>query len=91
MLVGEPGIGKTRTAQELETYARMRKVTAIVLRLSPRGREVLVFECGSSDSAPGGTMFAHQQGVVALAALYYSLARYEYYPDVARRQSRAWA
>ena len=24
MLVGEPGIGKTRTAQELETYARMR-------------------------------------------------------------------
>ena len=24
MLVGEPGVGKTRTAQELETYARMR-------------------------------------------------------------------
>src|SRR5687768_8999124 len=24
MLVGEPGIGKTRTVQELETYARMR-------------------------------------------------------------------
>ena len=24
MLVGEPGIGKTRTTQELETYARMR-------------------------------------------------------------------
>ncbi len=24
MLVGEPGIGKTRTAQELETYARLR-------------------------------------------------------------------
>ena len=24
MLVGEPGIGKTRTSQELETYARMR-------------------------------------------------------------------
>ena len=27
MLVGEPGIGKTRTAQELETYARMRGAT----------------------------------------------------------------
>jgi predicted ATPase len=24
MLVGQPGIGKTRTTQELETYARMR-------------------------------------------------------------------
>ena len=24
MLVGEPGIGKTRTTQELETYAKMR-------------------------------------------------------------------
>src|SRR5205823_12385352 len=24
LLVGEPGIGKTRTTQELETYARMR-------------------------------------------------------------------
>src|SRR3972149_5509620 len=24
MLVGEPGLGKTRTAQEVETYARMR-------------------------------------------------------------------
>jgi predicted ATPase len=24
MLVGEPGIGKTRTAQELATYARLR-------------------------------------------------------------------
>ena len=27
MLVGEPGIGKTRTAQEVETYARMRGAT----------------------------------------------------------------
>ena len=27
MLIGEPGIGKTRTAQELETYARMRGAT----------------------------------------------------------------
>ena len=28
-LVGEPGIGKTRTAQELETYARMRGATVV--------------------------------------------------------------
>jgi hypothetical protein len=27
MLVGEPGIGKTRTIQELETYARMRRAS----------------------------------------------------------------
>ena len=29
MLVGEPGIGKTRTAQELETYARMRSAQVL--------------------------------------------------------------
>ena len=29
MLVGEPGIGKTRTTQELETYARMRGATVV--------------------------------------------------------------
>ena len=29
MLVGEPGIGKTRTAHELETYARMRGATVL--------------------------------------------------------------
>jgi class 3 adenylate cyclase len=29
MLVGEPGIGKTRTTQELETYARMRGATVL--------------------------------------------------------------
>ncbi len=29
MLVGEPGIGKTRTCQELETYARMRGATVL--------------------------------------------------------------
>lgn len=29
MLVGEPGIGKTRAAQELETYARMRGATVL--------------------------------------------------------------
>lgn len=29
MLVGEPGIGKTRTSQELETYARMRGATVL--------------------------------------------------------------
>ncbi|MEZ4552299.1 MAG: protein kinase [Dehalococcoidia bacterium] len=29
MLVGEPGIGKTRTVQELETYARMRGATVL--------------------------------------------------------------
>lgn len=28
-LVGEPGIGKTRTAQELATYARLRKATVL--------------------------------------------------------------
>jgi class 3 adenylate cyclase/Cdc6-like AAA superfamily ATPase len=32
MLVGEPGIGKTRTAQELETYARMRGAQVFVGR-----------------------------------------------------------
>ena len=35
MLVGEPGIGKTRTAQELETYARMRGAPGA---LGPRAR-----------------------------------------------------
>jgi class 3 adenylate cyclase/Cdc6-like AAA superfamily ATPase len=29
MLVGEPGIGKTRTTQELETYAKMRGATVL--------------------------------------------------------------
>ncbi len=29
MLVGEPGIGKTRTTQEIETYARMRGATVL--------------------------------------------------------------
>ncbi len=29
MLVGEPGIGKTRTTQEVETYARMRGATVL--------------------------------------------------------------
>ena len=32
MLVGEPGIGKTRTAQELDTYARLRGARVLVGR-----------------------------------------------------------
>jgi tetratricopeptide (TPR) repeat protein len=40
MLVGEPGIGKTRTAQELHTYARM------------RGAEVLWGRAHESSGAP---------------------------------------
>src|SRR5436305_13748508 len=32
MLVGEPGIGKTRTAQELGTYARVRGARVLVGR-----------------------------------------------------------
>ena len=40
MLVGEPGIGKTRTAQEVETYARM------------RGAEVLWGRTHESPGAP---------------------------------------
>ena len=40
MLVGEPGIGKTRTAEELATYARLRKT------------QVLVGRCYESEGAP---------------------------------------
>jgi len=39
-LVGEPGIGKTRTAEELATYARL------------RGAEVLVGRCYEGEGAP---------------------------------------
>ena len=37
MLVGEPGIGKTRTTQELETYARMRGAKAFWGRTQESG------------------------------------------------------
>ncbi|UCD57294.1 MAG: AAA family ATPase, partial [Candidatus Hydrogenedentota bacterium] len=40
MLVGEPGIGKTRTAEELTTYARM------------RGAQVLWGRCHEGEGAP---------------------------------------
>ena len=36
MLVGEPGIGKTRTAEELATYARLARLASAVGSL-PRG------------------------------------------------------
>ena len=40
LLVGEPGIGKTRTTEELATYARM------------RGAQVLWGRCYEGDGAP---------------------------------------
>jgi hypothetical protein len=64
MLVGEPGIGKTRTTQELETYARM------------RGAMVLWGGAHESSGAPPyrpwvqvASMFAAQDDVTTLGAL----------------------
>ncbi|TAK73946.1 MAG: hypothetical protein EPO16_11665, partial [Dehalococcoidia bacterium] len=64
MLVGEPGIGKTRTTQELETYARM------------RGALVLWGGAYESSGAPPyrpwvqvAGMFASQDDVTTLAPL----------------------
>ena len=64
MLVGEPGIGKTRTTQELETYARM------------RGALVLWGGAYESSGAPPyrpwvqvASMFASQDDVSTLAPL----------------------
>ena len=47
MLVGEPGIGKTRTTQELETYARMRGAQVLLGPRQRAGRRAAVLALGA--------------------------------------------
>ena len=55
MLVGEPGIGKTRTSEEFATYARLRNVqVALGPLLRGRGRARLL-AVGADRSAPTST------------------------------------